>query len=464
MKEFMCKDFLLDNETAKTLYHEYAKDMPIYDYHCHINPKDIAEDKKYDSITQVWLGGDHYKWRVMRINGIDEEYITGTKSDWEKFEKWSETVPYTIGNPMYHWTHMELRKYFGVYDLLNEKTGKAIYDKCNEVLKDLSVRDIIRESNVKMICTTDDPVDSLEYHAAIANDETFDVKVLPAFRPDKAVNVEADIYYDWFSKLVQASGIKINSFADYKKALENRMDFFHANGCRLSDHGLTGVDYAPYTQDEVSAIFDKVLAKEVLCECELVKFKTAMMVFFGREYKKRNWTMQYHIGALRNNSQRQYKKLGPDVGFDSIADNNFAENLSNMLDALDITDELPKTILYCLNPRDNEVLATMCGNFQDGKTKGKIQFGSGWWFNDQKDGMQKQIESLCQLGLISRFVGMLTDSRSFISYTRHDYFRRILCNKLGTLIENGEYPNDIEFVGKIIQDICYNNAVEYFDM
>ncbi len=462
MKKFMGKNFLLDTKTAKKLYHNYAKSMPIFDYHCHIDPKDIAEDRVFKTISEVWLGGDHYKWRGMRTNGIDEAYITGNKSDYEKFSAWAKTMPYTIGNPLYHWAHLELKRYFNIDEQLNEDNAKTVYDLCNKKLKMMSARQMILKSNVKAICTTDDPIDSLEYHKQIRDDDNFDVKVLPTFRPDKAIDVEQSWFYDWFNKLEGLYGSEINRLTDYKKALMQRVDFFHVAGCRIADHGLGNVQFVESDEKEINKIFEAIIDKKKLDEKELNMFKTYMLVFFGKAYAKRGWVMQYHIGALRNNSQRMMETIGPDTGFDSIADYSFADNLSSIINEMDCSNELPKTILYCLNPRDNEVLATMAGNFQGSGIKGKIQFGSGWWFNDQKDGMERQLEALCQLGQISAFVGMLTDSRSLLSYTRHEYFRRILCNKLGWLIENGEYPNDISFVGKVVQDICFNNAEKYF--
>lgn len=463
MKKFMDQDFLLMNETAKSLYHNHAKDMPICDFHCHLSPKEIAEDKQYKNITELWLGGDHYKWRVLRSNGIEEDYITGSQSDYDKFMKWAQTIPEAIGNPVYHWTHLELKRYFGIEETLSPKTADMIWDKCNEKIQngEITARSLILNSNVNLICTTDDPLDSLEYHKTIANDDTFNVKVLPTFRPDKAINLELSWFTDWVAKFEDIIGTTINELSDFTEQLKNRIEFFNEKGCFISDHALDTIEYEDCTYEEANAIFKKAIENKVISENEIKKYKGYMLLFFGREYARLGWTMQLHIGALRNNSTRMLKSLGPDTGFDSINDSIIAKDLSRLLDALDITDELPKTILYCLNPRDNEVIATMLGNFQGGGIPGKIQFGSGWWFNDQKDGMERQLEALSQLGLISRFVGMVTDSRSFLSYTRHEYFRRILCNKIGTWVENGEYPDDLEFLGQIVENICYNNAMKY---
>lgn len=464
MKPFMDENFMLNNETAVKLYHEYAKDMPIFDFHCHLSPKEIAEDKRYKNITEVWLGGDHYKWRAMRSNGVDEKYITGDASDKEKFMKWAETIPYCIGNPLYHWTHLELKRYFGIDKLLSPETAEEIWNKCNEILakEEFSARGLIKNSNVKALCTTDDPTDTLEYHMALAKDNTFDVKVLPAFRPDKSFNIEKEGFAEWVKKLGDVSGIPVKSFEDLKAALKQRIDFFHKVGCRVSDHALDPIVFEECTDEEADRILKKALKGEKLENAEVRKFKTQVMLFLGRQYAKLGWVMQLHIGTIRNNNSRMMRILGPDTGFDSIGDYTFAESLAKFLDKLDQTDELPKTILYCLNPRDNEVLGTIIGCFQGGGIPGKMQFGSGWWFNDQKDGMIKQMTALANLGLLSRFVGMLTDSRSFLSYTRHEYFRRILCNLIGEWVENGEAPNDMNLLGKMVQDICFNNAKNYF--
>lgn len=463
MKKFMCDDFLLENEVAKKLYHNYSKNMPIYDYHCHLNPKEIAENKKYRNITEIWLGGDHYKWRAMRSNGISEEYMTGAKSDKEKFMKWAETVPQTLGNPLYHWTHLELKRYFGIEETLSPKTAEMIWEKTNELLQkdEFSARELIKKSNVKAICTTDDPIDTLEYHIQLKKDDSFNVEVLPTFRPDKAVNINKIGFKVYIEKLSQVVGYEIDSYSKLLKALVERIDHFDVVGCKVSDHGIDTVMFSEYTEREIEEIFTKGLKEEKLGNEEVAKYFTALMIFFGREYSKRDWAMQLHISAIRNNSTRMFNKLGADTGFDSIGDFSYALELSKLLNSLDSTDELPKTILYTLNPKDNYVLGTMIGNFQGGGIPGKIQFGSGWWFNDQRDGMVDQMKALGNLGLLSRFVGMLTDSRSFLSYTRHEYFRRILCNLIGSWVENGEYPQDYEILGEIVQNISYNNICNY---
>ncbi len=464
MKKFMDENFLLQNETAVKLYNEFAKDMPIFDYHCHVPPKEIAEDKMYNDIIEIWLGGDHYKWRAMRSNGVDEEYITGSKSNKEKFFKWAETMPYCIGNPLYHWTHLELKRYFGIEKPLSPETAEEIWNVCNEKLQtpEFSAKNIIKKSNVKSLCTTDDPVDSLEYHAEIKKDKSFNVKVLPAFRPDKVVNIhKTEDFINWISKLSEVTKSEINDLDSLLNALVQRIDYFHEAGCRLSDHGLDNVEYCEFTEDEVNDIFQQVLHWQNITEDETAKYKTKMLLFFGEEYAKRGWVMQYHIGVTRNNNTRMYKKLGADTGFDAVGDFNFAQNLPKIMDALDSKNMLPRTILYNVNPKDNFVIGTLLGCFQGGSIPGKIQFGSGWWFNDQKDGMIQQMTCLGNLGLLGRFVGMLTDSRSFLSYTRHEYFRRILCNLIGEWIENGEYPYDEKYLREIIEGICFNNVDSY---
>ena len=465
MKQFMDENFLLQTKTAQDLYHNHAAKMPIFDYHCHINPKEIAEDKQFENITQIWLYGDHYKWRGMRTNGVDEKYCTGDASDWEKFEKWAETVPHTLRNPLFHWTHLELKKFFGIEKILSPETAKEIWDECNAKLKtpEYSVRNIIRKANVNTICTTDDPIDSLEYHHQIKEDG-FEVNVLPAWRPDKAMAVENKAAYNaYIDKLAEASGMEIRTFDDLMKALDNRHQFFHDNGCRLSDHGLETIIAEDYNENENNVIFSKIRGGADLTSQEILKFKSCMLYKFGIMDHSRGWTQQFHIGALRNNNSRLFKKLGPDTGFDSIGDFEIARPLSKLLDRLDTNNQLAKTIIYNLNPRDNYLIGTMIGNFQDGSVPGKIQFGSGWWFLDQKEGMEQQMNALSNLGLLSRFVGMLTDSRSFLSYTRHEYFRRTLCNLLGNDVENGEIPNDMKLLGTMVENICYNNAKEYFN-
>jgi glucuronate isomerase len=465
MKPFMDENFLLRTKTAQDLYHNHAAKMPIFDYHCHINPKQIADDVRFENITQIWLYGDHYKWRGMRTNGVDERYCTGDASDWEKFEKWAETVPYTLRNPLFHWTHLELKKFFGINKILSPATAKEIWDECNAKLNtpEYSVRGIIRMANVHTICTTDDPVDSLEYHKQI-KESGFEVHVLPAWRPDKAMAVEnVKLYNEYLDKLAQAANQDITTFTGLMEALDKRHSFFHENGCRLSDHGLETAIAEDYTTAEIEQIFAKIRGGGELSQTEILKFKSAMLYEFGIMDHSRGWTQQFHIGALRNNSTRLFNKLGPDVGLDSIGDFEIAKPLSRLLDRLDLNNKLAKTILYNLNPRDNELIGTMIGNFQDGSVPGKMQFGSGWWFLDQKDGMEKQINALSNLGLLSRFVGMLTDSRSFLSYTRHEYFRRTLCNILGNDVENGEIPYDMELLGQMVENICFNNAKNYFN-
>jgi len=463
MKNFMDDNFLLMNKTAETLYHEFAKDMPIFDYHCHLNPAEIAENKSYKNITQIWLGGDHYKWRAMRSNGVTEDYITGDRPDKEKFMKWAETMVNCIGNPLYHWTHLELRRFFGIDTLLSPETAEEIWEKANAMLatEEFTARELIKRSNVKALCTTDDPIDTLEHHIAIKENTTFDVKVLPTFRPDKSFNINKEGFAEWIARLGQVTNKEISSFDALLEALKERIQFFHEVGCRVSDHGLDPVMYAAGTSEDADSIFTKGLAGEEISEEELKIYKGKIMLFLGREYSRLGWVMQLHTGCMRNNSTRMFRELGADTGFDSIGDKVSAEDLSRLLDALDDTDELPKTVLYNLNPRENEVLGTMIGCFQGGGIPGKIQFGSGWWFLDQKDGMIKQMITLGNLGLLSRFIGMLTDSRSFLSYTRHEYFRRILCNILGTWVEEGEVPSDMKLLGKMVEDICYNNVKDY---
>jgi glucuronate isomerase len=466
MMSFLTKNFLLHSKVAITLYHEYAKDMPIFDYHCHLPPSDVAQNTQFKNLTHIWLYGDHYKWRAMRTNGVAEQYITGNASDWEKFQAWAATVPYTIRNPLYHWTHLELKRPFGITDkLLSPNTVKEIYDHCNALLatEEFRARGIMQKMNVKVVCTTDDPVDTLEYHQQIKQDTGFAIKVLPAFRPDKVMAVESPkIFNEYIGKLEQAADVDIRDYDSLLTAVKKRHDFFHEMGCRLSDHGLETVYAEDYTEQEIKHIFGKVRGGKQLEQGEILQFKSAMMIEFGRLDHARGWTQQLHLGALRNNNTRLFKQVGPDTGFDSIGDFEVARPLSKFLDRLDTTNQLPKTILYNMNPADNEALATMIGNFQDGSVPGKMQFGSGWWFLDQKDGMERQMTALSNMGLLSRFVGMLTDSRSFLSYPRHEYFRRILCNLIGNDVENGELPDDIEHLGKIVQDICYNNAVNYF--
>ena len=464
MKKFMDKEFLLETETAQKLFHEYAEKMPIVDYHCHINPQEIAEDRKFENITQVWLGGDHYKWRQMRSNGVDEYYITGGASDREKFQKWAETLELAIGNPLYHWSHLELQRYFGYHGVLNGDTAEEVWNLCNEKLKEdgMSVRNLIRQSNVKLICTTDDPVDSLKWHEVLAADDTFEVKVLPAWRPDKAMNLEKADYAEYIAQLSKVSGIDIRTFAELKEALNVRLDYFADHGCSVSDHALEYVMYAPASEEKIEEIFAKRLNSEAITKEEELEFKTAFMQFVAKQYYKRNWVMQIHYGCRRDNNTPYYKALGPDTGFDCIDNYAPSSQTAAFLDSINETEELPKTILYSLNPNDNEAIGTILGCFQDSSAAGKIQQGSAWWFNDHKTGMIAQMTSLANLGLLGNFVGMLTDSRSFLSYTRHEYFRRILCNLIGGWVENGEYPDDEKALKKIIEGISYNNAVRYF--
>jgi glucuronate isomerase len=467
MKSFLCSDFLLSTDLAQRLYHDVAADLPIVDYHCHLPPAQVADDYRFTNLTDIWLRGDHYKWRAMRSNGVEERFCTGDASDKEKFFAFAKTVPATIGNPIYHWTHLELRRPFGITNLiLNQDTAETVWNQCNEMLATpgFSARAIMQTMNVEMVGTTDDPIDDLQAHQTVAADKSFPVQMLPSWRPDKAFNIRLETFADYMQKLAEVSDVEIVSFDDLCTALVNRLDYFEARGCRVSDHALDTVVYEEATETELDTILAKRLAGKEVSAFEAAQFKTAVLVFLGKEYAKRGWAQQYHIGALRNNNERMFNQLGPDTGFDSIHDGLIAEPLSRLLNALDRDDLLPKTILYCLNPRDNEVLATMCGNFQGGGVPGKIQFGSGWWFNDQKDGMERQMTQLAQLGLLSRFIGMLTDSRSFLSYTRHEYFRRILCEMLGNWVANGEAPNDFGLLSKMVADICYYNAKRYFGL
>ena len=464
MKHFLSEDFLLSNEFAKTLYHQYAKDLPIIDYHCHLSPEEIAKDRQFENITKVWLEGDHYKWRAMRTLGIEEKYITGNAPDEEKFNQWAYAVPYTMRNPLYHWTHLELKRYFNVDQLLNPDSAKAIYKTCSEQLADKSTRKMLANMKVEVVCTTDDPADTLEHHKKIRSDK-FKTTILPTFRPDKAYGVEnPTVYKTYVAKLAAASGIEITSFDTLLSALENRVNYFHDAGGRLSDHGLEQL-YFPEDKKGFSAkaIFEKVAEGGTLSKEHIQYFKYSVLIELSRMYHKKGWTQQFHIGALRNTNDRMLGKLGPDTGFDSIGDFSQAVSLARFLNELDTTNQLAKTILYNLNPADNEVMATMIGNFNDGSVKGKIQFGSAWWFLDQKDGMEKQINTLSNLGILSCFIGMITDSRSFLSYPRHEYFRRILCNLIGKDVANGELPADEKWLGKLVSDISYHNAKSYFN-
>lgn len=465
MKNFITEDFLLQTDFAKTLYHTYAKNLPVIDYHCHLSPEDIAQNHAFQNLTEIWLKGDHYKWRAMRTLGIDEKYITGNASDNEKFNQWAYTVPYTVRNPLYHWTHLELQRYFNVEELLSPDTATSVYQACTGKLNtpEYHTVGLLKKMNVEVICTTDDPVDTLEPHQKIAAQQ-IGIKVLPTFRPDKAFAVEnPGPYSEYLKKLGAASGITINSFANLLEALKNRIDYFHSLGCKLSDHGLEQL-YFPASGSTYNAetLFKKVTGLNPLTAEETAYFKYAVLIELGRMYHAKGWTQQFHLGALRNTNARMLQKLGPDTGFDSIGDFSQSRAIAQFLNALDSTNQLSRTILYNLNPADNEVMGTMIGNFNDGSTKGKIQFGSAWWFLDQKDGMEKQINALSNMGLLSCFIGMLTDSRSFMSYPRHEYFRRILCNIIGNDVKNGELPADEKWLGKIVSDICYHNAHAYF--
>ncbi len=462
---FLNEDFLLRNNYAKTLYHTYAKPLPIIDYHCHLSPADIAHNRIFKNLTAIWLEGDHYKWRAMRTLGVAEEYITGSRTDIEKFGKWAATVPYTLRNPLYHWTHLELQRYFGIDHLLDEKSGTEIYNHVSTLLQteEFSTRGILKKMNVEVVCTTDDPIDSLEHHVKISK-ENFSTIIRPAFRPDKAYSIESETYREYIEKLSTVSGIEINSYETLMAALENRIDYFHSNGCQLSDHGIEQLYYpADGLKFDLNNIFNKAIANESVPVSEVHYFKYCVLLELGRLYHRNGWVQQFHLGALRNTNARMLGILGPDTGFDSIGDFSQSVALSKFLNALDSTDQLAKTILYNLNPADNEVMGTMIGNFNDGSVKGKIQFGSAWWFLDQKDGMEKQLNTLSNLGLLSCFIGMLTDSRSFMSFPRHEYFRRILCNLIGQDVENGELPWDEQWLGKIVSDICYHNAKNYFN-
>lgn len=464
MKTFITDNFLLQTDAARQLYHDYAKSMPIIDFHCHLPPDQIAADRQFENITQAWLYGDHYKWRAMRTNGVNERFCTGDASDWEKFEQWAATVPYTMRNPLYHWTHLELLRYFGVDEVLNSGNAREIYDHCSARLKtpEYSTRGLLRKMNVEVVGTTDDPTDSLEHHRAFGKQGT-DLKMVPTFRPDKAMMPTDPVtFIKYVSRLAEVSGKEITNFQSFLAALEQRYETFAELGCQASDHGLEQIWAEPTSTDEAADLFAQVMGGRALDADEVRRFGSYMLMWFGKQYHGRGWVQQFHIGAQRNNNRRMLAQLGPDTGWDSIGDFSQARSLSTFLDQLDSTDQLARTILYNLNPNDNELIATMIGNFQDGSVPGKMQFGSGWWFLDQKDGMEKQLNALSNMGLLSRFVGMLTDSRSFLSFPRHEYFRRILCNLIGNDIANGELPNDIPWLGKLVQDVCYTNAKNYF--
>jgi glucuronate isomerase len=466
MKSFLFEDFLLQTETAKRLYHDFAEGMPIFDYHCHLPVREIAEDKTFENLTQIWLKGDHYKWRAMRAVGVEERLITGDASDEEKFDAWAATVPKTLRNPLYQWTHLELKRYFGISGkLLNPETAEEIYSKCSEMLqtKEFSARGILKRMKVRVVCTTDDPVDSLEHHRRIREDRGFSVKVLPAFRPDKALGIESPkAFNQWVGQLEAASGVHVTDLDSFLEAIRKRHEAFHEAGCRLSDHGIECPYAEDFTLKEIGRIFLDARQGRKPKAHEILQFKSAMLLELAKLDAEKDWAQQFHFGALRNVNSRAMEALGPDTGYDSIGDFELARNLAKFLDALDRENRLAKTILYVINPRDNELMASMIGNFQGGRIRGKMQFGAAWWFNDQKDGMERQISALSNMGLLSCFVGMLTDSRSFLSYPRHEYFRRLLCNLLGTDVENGEMPDDRDLIGNMVKDICFRNAVQYF--
>lgn len=466
MKKFMDKDFLLTTKTAKDIYKKGAEKTPIFDWHCHLSPKEIYENEQPANISELWLKGDHYKWRVMRSCGVSESYITGKKSAYEKFKAFASCLPYCIGNPMYHWTHLELQRYFGIETPISEKTADEIYIKCNEKIKagGFTPRELIEKSNVRCVCTTDDPSDTLEYHVLLRKETDFKCRVLPAFRPDKALCIEKPDFIPWIAAMEKAVGREIHTFRELKEALTERMDWFTENGCVASDQAFTYVPYAPATEAEVEKIFQKGLRGGAFSETETDKYRTALLLFLGAEYKRRGWAMELHIGPMRNNNTRMFERLGADAGFDSVDDREIAKGLSKLLDALDLKGNLPKTVLFNLNPKDNYVLGTMLGNFQNEEIASKIQFGSAWWFNDNYDGMRAQLKTLANLGALGKFVGMVTDSRSFLSYPRHEYFRRILCELLGTWVEEGKYPADMELLSQMVADISYNNAVKYFGL
>lgn len=463
---FITENFLLQTQAAVRLYHDYARPLPILDFHCHLPPKQIADDHRFANLAEIWLHGDHYKWRAMRANGVPERYCTGDASDWEKFLAWAQTVPKTLRNPLYHWTHLELKRPLGISDrLLNPETARGIWDECNAKLADegFSCRGIMRQMDAVLVCTTDDPTDDLAPHAALAADSTFSIQVLPTFRPDKAMAVESPAAFNaWVDRLGEVAGTEVRDYSGFLEAIARRHDYFHARGCRLSDHGLETMVAEDYTEAEIQAAFARLRAGKELAPDEALKFKAAMLYELAVLDWAKGWTQQFHIGALRNNNSRMFRAIGPDTGFDSIGDARLARPLAKFLDRLEREGRLAKTILYNLNPSDNDVLATMIGNFQDGSVPGKMQLGSGWWFLDQKDGMERQLQSLSNQGLLSRFVGMVTDSRSFLSYTRHEYFRRILCNLLGTEMHQGLLPNDFALIGGMVRDICFHNAAGYF--
>ncbi len=465
MKKFMDKDFLLDTDTAKKLFHDYTENMPICDYHCHLSPKEIYENEQPSDISQLWLSGDHYKWRAMRSCGVDEKYCTGDASPKEKFVKFGETLQYCIGNPLYHWAHIELQRYFGIDTPLNKKTAAEIYDRANDVIKngDFRPQTLITKSNVKYVCTTDDPIDDLKYHKLLKEVKDFNCSVLPSFRPDKALNIQADGFGEYIKALENAAETKIESYTDVISALEKRCDYFDSVGCKVSDQAFEYVPYSPADDEEINKIFKKAMNGEKITDCESDKYKTPIIIALGKKYHQLGWAMEVHIGAIRNNRSRMFAKLGADTGFDSVGDKEIAKNLSRFLDALDSENSLPKTILFNLNDKDNTVLATMLGNFQGTEADSKVQYGPAWWFLDTMDGMTAQMKSLGNLGVLGKFIGMETDSRSFTSYGRHEYFRRIMCRLLGRWVEDGWYANDSDVLKEIVQGISYNNAIKYFN-
>jgi len=464
MKAFLDRNFLLTNSTAEKLYHNIMKELPIFDYHCHLSPKEIYENHSFENITQLWLAGDHYKWRAMRIHGVSEKLITGNASDWEKFEAWAETVPHLFGNPLYHWTHMELKTFFGIDKQLSPESARDIWEECNEKLstEDFRARRFIEKSNVQFVGTTDDPISTLEFHKLIKADSTFEIEVAPTFRPDGALFIERQTFESWIRELANVSQVTINSFAELLDALKQRVEFFNESGCRASDHDITKMTFKEITKDEVEKIFEKRLNNEVLTNDEVIGYRSYLLVELGKMYADKQWVMQLHMGALRNNNTLMQSLIGSDGGFDSIGDHLIAEGLSRFLDALDQTKSLPRTVLYNLNPRDNYVLGTMIGNFFEEGIPGKVQFGSGWWFNDQYDGMLKQMTDLANLGVLSHFIGMTTDSRSLLSYVRHEYFRRIVCNIIGEWVEEGKAPNNDVILERMVQNIGFDNAKTYF--
>jgi glucuronate isomerase len=464
MKNFLDQDFLLNTNTAIKLYENVAAEAPIFDFHCHLDPREVWENKSYENITQIWLGGDHYKWRTMRMHGVGERYITGDASDWEKFEKWAETVPHLIGNPVYHWTHLELKIFFGINKVLSPETALEIWEECNEKLQspEFSARALIERSNVKFIGTTDDPISTLEYHQLLRNDDTFKTIIAPTFRPDGALFIERPTFKSWIERLADVSGIKTDSLDGFIEALKQRVEFFHENGGRASDHDIQKMEYVETTKQEVESIFNKRVSGEQLSNEELIAYRIFLLKELGKMYAEKQWVMQLHMGAMRNNNTRMKELLGTDVGFDSVGEANMAEGLSRFLDALDQENSLPRTVLFNLNQKDNVVLAGMMGNFYEEGVPGKVQLGSGWWFVDHIDGMERQMKDFANVGVLSHFIGMLTDSRSFLSYARHDYFRRILCNILGEWIETGVVPNDIKHIERMVRNICYDNAESFF--